>query len=181
MGSNQTIDADVRIVCATNKNLQEMVDAGAFRLDLFYRINVFPIQMPALRKRRGDIVALADHFVSIHAQRIGKDVQRISTPAINAMLAYHWPGNIRELENCVEHGVLLANDGVIQQHHLPPSLQMPLSEAEQQPLSLEARTAALERDLISDALKQSDGNIAAASRLLGTTPRITRYKAKSLG
>ena len=97
------------------------------------------------------------------------------------MLAYHWPGNIRELENCMEHAVLLASDDVIQQHHLPPSLQMPMANAAIKPLSLVDRVAALERDLISDALKQTDGNFTAAARLLGTTARITRYKAKSLG
>ncbi|TVR43576.1 MAG: GAF domain-containing protein [Planctomycetota bacterium] len=181
VGSNQTITADVRIVCATNRNLQAMVESGLFRLDLFYRINVFPLHLPPLRDRRADIVALADHFADIYGKRLGKNIQRISTPAINAMLSYHWPGNIRELENSLEHAVVLAEEGVIHQHHLPPSLQMPPEEAELHPLSLESRVAALERDLISDALKRCDGNISAAARLLDTTPRIARYKAKQLG
>lgn len=181
VGSNVTIDADVRIVCATNRDLQAMVDEGSFRLDLYYRINVFPLHLPSLRERRADIVALADHFSQVYGQRLNKPIKRISTPAINAMLSYHWPGNIRELENCLEHAAVLTEDGVIHQHHLPPSLQMPADEAEVQPLSLESRVAALERDLISDALKRSEGNITAAARLLGTTPRITRYKARQLG
>ncbi|TVR11338.1 MAG: GAF domain-containing protein [Planctomycetota bacterium] len=181
VGSSHTLQTDARIICATNRDLQAMVDAGTFRLDLYYRINVFPVHLPPLRERVSDIIPLAEYFIKKFASRVGKQITRLSTPAINAMLAYHWPGNVRELENCIEHAVVLTSDEVIHQYHLPPSLQMPEAEAQSQPLSLEARVAALERDLISDALKREDGNIAAAARLLGTTPRITRYKARSLG
>ncbi len=125
VGSNKTQKADVRIIAATNQDLEARVEAGSFRQDLYYRINVFPIFLPPLRERRDDILLLADHFVSKYAAKMKKEVRRISTPAINMMFAYHWPGNVRELENCIEYGVLLASDGVIHSHNLPPTLQMP--------------------------------------------------------
>ncbi len=96
----------MRIVAATNRELENAVEAGLFRQDLYYRINVFPIVLPPLRERKDDILLLADHFVAKYAQRLSKDVRRISTQAINMMAAYHWPGNVRELENCVEYAVL---------------------------------------------------------------------------
>ena len=125
VGSNRTTRADVRVIAATNKDLEEAVKQGTFRQDLYYRINVFPIFLPPLRDRRSDILLLADHFVARYAAKLGKEVRRISTPAINMMLAYHWPGNVRELENCIEYAMLLSNDGAIHGHHLPPTLQMP--------------------------------------------------------
>jgi len=125
VGSNATQKGDVRILAATNRDLEQAVQAGTFRQDLYYRINVFPILLPPLRERRDDILPLANFFVDKYARRMGKQVRRISTPAINLMMAYHWPGNVRELENCIEHGVLLSQDGVISGHHLPPTLQMP--------------------------------------------------------
>ena len=125
VGSNVTQKADVRILAATNRDLEQAVEAGTFRQDLYYRINVFPILLPPLRERRDDILLLANFFVDKYARRMGKQVRRISTPAINMMMAYHWPGNVRELENCIEHAVLLSQDGVISGHHLPPTLQMP--------------------------------------------------------
>ena len=102
-----------------------LVEAGLFRQDLYYRINVFPIVLPPFRDRKDDILLLADHFAARYAQRLGKDVRRISTQAINMMAAYHWPGNVRELENCIEYAVLLSRDNVIHGHNLPPTLQMP--------------------------------------------------------
>ena len=125
VGSNKTIPANVRIICATNRDLQEDTQNGKFRLDLYYRINVFPIYLPALRKRQNDILLLANHFVEKYAKLMNKEVQRISTTAISMLLAYHWPGNVRELENCVEHAVLLSNDSVIHGYNLPPTLQIP--------------------------------------------------------
>ena len=110
VGSNQTLKANVRIIAATNQDLEARSSEGQFRQDLYYRINVFPIMLPPLRERKDDILLLADHFVAKYAKKMGKDVRRISTPAINMMLAYHWPGNVRELENCIEYAVLLSND-----------------------------------------------------------------------
>ena len=181
VGSNKTFSADVRIIAATNRNLEEAVEQGTFRQDLYYRINVVPIFLPPLRERRDDILLLADGFVAKYSKRMGKKVSRISTPAINMMFAYHWPGNVRELENCIEHAVLLSTDGVIHGHNLPPTLQMPEASSSPDAGSMPARVALLEKDMIVDALKATRGNTAAASRQLGVTARMLRYKVKKLG
>jgi Nif-specific regulatory protein len=181
VGSNKTVKADTRIIAATNQNVEERVGAGEFRHDLYYRINVFPIFLPPLRERKDDILLLADHFVDRYSKKMCKEIRRISTPAINMMFAYHWPGNVRELENCIEYAVLLSNDGVIHGHNLPPTLQLPEpSEASDAGL-LKTRVRVLEKDMIIDALKSSTGNVAAAARQLGITPRMVRYKLKTLG
>lgn len=180
VGSNKTTRADVRVIAATNRDLEAAVQQNVFRNDLYYRVNVFPIFIPPLRERRDDVLLLADHFVAKYARKSGKGVKRISTPAINMMLAYHWPGNVRELENCIEYAVLLSDDGVIHGHHLPPTLQLPDAAEVVQAGSLTARVALLERDMIMDALKATSGNIAAAARQLGITARMARYKIKRL-
>ncbi|MEI7837086.1 MAG: helix-turn-helix domain-containing protein, partial [Planctomycetota bacterium] len=122
----------------------------------------------------------ADFFVERYARQMNKDVRRISTPAINMMFAYHWPGNVRELENCIERAVLLSTDGVIHGHHLPPTLQTSDASGTAGEGSYEDRVALFERDIIVDALKRSDGNMAASARDLKTTPRILRYKIAQL-
>ncbi len=181
VGANQTIHADVRIIAATNKDLEQAVADGKFRSDLYYRINVFPIRLPALRERKSDILQLANHFTDRFAEKMGKTIRRISTPAINMMMTYHWPGNVRELENCIEHAVLLAGDGVIHGRNLPPTLQTPDAGDAPPPGQLKARIRILERDMIMDALKRSGGNVSAAARELGITPRMVRYKLDKLG
>jgi len=181
VGSNRTVKADVRIIAATNQDLEARCTTGQFRQDLYYRINVFPIALPPLRDRRDDILLLADHFVAKYAAKMGKEVRRISTPAINMMFAYHWPGNVRELENCIEYAVLLSSDGVIHGHNLPPTLQMPDSPGTIDKGSFETRMEMLERDLISDAMKACQGNVAQVAEQLGITPRMVRYKLKRLG
>jgi Nif-specific regulatory protein len=181
VGANKTCKADVRVIAATNKDLEARVEEGLFRQDLYYRVNVFPIYLPPLRERRDDILMLADHFVKKYAEKMGKPVVRVSTQAINMMFAYHWPGNVRELENCIEYAVLLSTEGVIHGHNLPPTLQMPGIEETSQAGTLAMRLAVLERDMISDALKATGGNFNAAARQLGTTARIVRYRVKKLG
>lgn len=181
VGSNKTQKVDVRIIAATNRDLEAAVEKGTFRQDLYYRINVVPIFLPPLRDRKPDILLLADHFVEKYSRKMGKTVRRISTPAINMMFAYHWPGNVRELENCIEHSVLLSTDGVIHGHNLPPTLQMPETPGTSPVGSLTARVALLEKDMIVDALKSTKGNIAAAARQLDITSRMVRYKVKKLG
>ncbi len=172
VGGNQTIKVDIRILAATNRNLEEMVAEGKFREDLYYRLNVFPITIPPLRERGNDIVALADYFVSRFSQEMGIEVKRISTPALNMLTCYHWPGNVRELENVIERAVILAEDGVIHGYNLPPSLQTPIAEEIACVGGLEARLNAIEYEMIVEALKLHHGNTTEAAEQLGLTRRI---------
>jgi Nif-specific regulatory protein len=181
VGSNKTLNADIRVIAATNRELETNVDAGSFRQDLYYRINIFPIFLPPLRERKDDILLLADHFVANYARKMGKEIRRISTPAINMMFAYHWPGNVRELENCIEYAILLSSDGVIHGHNLPPTLQMPEVSDVDTAGSLKLCVNLLEKDMITDALKSAHGIVSTAARQLGITPRMVRYKMKNLG
>ncbi len=181
VGGHRTIQTDVRIVAATNKNLEEAVDEETFRGDLYYRLNVFPIYMPPLRERKTDISLLADHFLEKYAKENSKDIKRFSTPAINMLMDYHWPGNVRELENCIERAVLLCSEGVIHSYHLPPTLQTGSASDTLPNLSLEGAVERLEREMIIDALKNTRGNITQAAELLQTTVRKFSYKAKRYG
>ena len=172
IGGNETIKADVRVVAATNRNLEELMEKGEFRQDLYYRLNVFPIYIPPLKHRKTDILLLADRFVEKYSKMNNKKVKRISTPAIDMLMSYHWPGNVRELENCIERAVLLANDEAIQSYHLPPTLQT--SEASGKTIAGDLKTTLdnVEYELIIDALKSSKGNMAKAARMLGVTERL---------
>jgi Nif-specific regulatory protein len=176
VGGTETIKVNVRLVAATNKDLEKAIAAGQFREDLFYRLNVFTIFLPPLRERKPDIMLLAEHFLEKYEREHGKRVRRISTPAIDMMNSYHWPGNIRELENVIERAVLVCDSNVIHGHHLPPSLQTAEITGTITQTSLKASVEAFERDLIQDALKTSRGNKAKAAKLLDTTERIIGYK-----
>ena len=178
VGEDEPRQVDVRVIAATHRDLEQLMGQGRFRDDLFYRLNVFPIYVPPLRERRSDVVVLADHFIERHAEGLDKPVTRISTPAIDLMTAYHWPGNVRELENCIERAVLLARDGVIRDHHLPPSLQTGASSGTTRTGSLEAMMMAHEREILIEAMKDASGNMSAAARALETTPRILAYRLK---
>ncbi len=183
LGSAKTISVNVRIIAATNRNLEEDVTAGRFRADLYYRLNVFPIYIPPLRERGNDIILLADHFVLKYSKEQGKTVKRISTSALDALLAYHWPGNVRELENCIERAVILAQGDAIASSNLPPSLQLKARTegARRETDKLGALVEAQERALIVDTLKETQGNQSQAAKLLGTTKRIMQYKIHKLG
>ncbi|MDR3393745.1 MAG: sigma 54-interacting transcriptional regulator [Parasulfuritortus sp.] len=172
VGGNATIKVSLRILAATNRNLQEMVEKGSFREDLYYRLNVFPITIPPLRDRGSDIVTLADYFVSHFSAEMGLTACRISTPALNMLTAYHWPGNVRELENVIERAMLLSEDGVIHGHNLPPSMQPPASAGDAATGGLDARLETIEYEMIVGAMKQHRGNITAAAEQLGLTRRI---------
>ena len=172
VGGNLPIKVDLRILAATNRDLQAMVAAGSFREDLYYRLNVFPLTIPPLRERGNDIIALADHFVAKFSAQMGIEVKRISTPAINMLSCYHWPGNVRELENVIERAVILAEDGVIHGYNLPPSLQTPIAEEVAYAGGLEARLKAVEYEMIVEALKLHHGNTTEAATELGLTRRI---------
>ncbi|MDR0689262.1 MAG: sigma 54-interacting transcriptional regulator [Spirochaetaceae bacterium] len=171
VGGISTIKVDVRLIAATNRNLEEAVAAGQFREDLYYRLNVFPLHIPPLRERKSDIVLLADHFAEKYAEKNGKLIKRISTPAIDLLTSYSWPGNVRELENCIERAVILSTDMVIHSYNLPPSLQSAVSTHTEPTTTLEAALSRLEKELIVEALKISGGTMAAAARQLGITER----------
>ena len=181
VGGHKTIKSDVRIIAATNKNLEQGVESGAFREDLYYRLNVFPIFLPPLRERKTDILLLADHFLEKYARENKKDIRRLSTPAINMLADYHWPGNVRELENSIERAVLLCSDGVIHSYHLPPTLQTGMVSNTLPSLSLDGAVENLEREMLIDALKNTHGNIRRAAAMLNTTIRKFAYKAGKYG
>ncbi|GHT73900.1 sigma-54-dependent Fis family transcriptional regulator [Spirochaetia bacterium] len=171
VGGTATIKVDVRLIAATNRDLEKEVKAGRFREDLYYRLNVFPLHIPPLRERKGDIVLLADHFAEKYAEKNDKLIKRISTPAIDLLTSYSWPGNVRELENAIERAVILSKDQVIHSYDLPPSLQSASSTNTEPTSTLEAALSRMEKELIVEALKLSDGNMSAAARRLGITER----------
>ena len=181
LGGTETIKINVRLIVATNKDLEDAISKGLFREDLYYRLNVFTIFMPALRERKPDILLLAEHFVDKFEREHGKHIKRISTPAIDMLTTYHWPGNVRELENVIERAVLVCESNVIHGHHLPPSLQTAEGSDTVTRLSLTSAMDAYERDLIQDALKTARGNRAKAAKLLDSTERIIGYKVKKYG
>jgi Nif-specific regulatory protein len=181
VGGTKTIKTDVRVIAATNRDLEEMIGQGQFRQDLYYRLNVFPIHIPPLRERKSDILLLADHFVEKYSSVGHKNVRRISTPAIDMLMSYHWPGNVRELENCIERAVLLSSDGVIHGHHLPPSLQTAEASLTKPSGTLPAAMDSLEREMLLEALKSSRGNQAKAARTLGISERLMGLRVKKHG
>jgi Nif-specific regulatory protein len=181
LGGTETIKVNVRLIVATNKDLEEAIRESEFREDLYYRLNVFTIFMPALRERKPDILLLAEHFVEKFEREHSKHIKRISTPAIDMLTSYHWPGNVRELENVIERAVLVCESNVIHGHHLPPSLQTAEGSDTVTRLSLTSAIEAYERDLIQDALKTARGNRAKAAKLLDSTERIIGYKVKKYG
>jgi Nif-specific regulatory protein len=181
VGGMETIKTDVRLIAATNRALEQLIEKEVFRQDLYYRLNVFPIHIPPLRERRTDILLLADYFAEKYSRLSHKDVRRISTPTIDMLMAYHWPGNVRELENCVERAVLLSDDGVIHGHHLPPSLQTAETSGTVPSGTLKATLQRVERELLLDALKSSRGNMAAAAAALGITERIMGLRVRAYG
>jgi len=177
LGSSKVVNVNVRVIAATNRNLNEDIISGRFRTDLYYRLNVFPIYVPPLRERGSDIIMLADHFVLKYTKELGKPVKRISTTVLDIFLSYSWPGNVRELENCIERAVLVATGDVIEIIHLPPSLQVKLKEDDRKEQGrFSSIIESQERALIIDALKETRGNQSQAAKLLGTTKRIIQYK-----
>ncbi|MDM8518235.1 sigma 54-interacting transcriptional regulator [Desulfobacterales bacterium HSG16] len=178
VGGNKTIKTDVRVVAATNKNLEQAVEDETFRGDLYYRLNVFPIYLPPLRERKTDILLLSDFFLEKYAEENQKDIKRFSTPAIDMLMLYHWPGNVRELENCIERAILLCEEGAIHTYHLPPTLQTGRESGTLMTFSLDEAIENLEKEMIIDALKNTFGNVTEAAKALKTTVRKFGYKAK---
>ena len=179
VGGTEPIKVDVRVITATNRNLEEMIEQGRFRLDLYYRINVFPVYIPPLRERRSDILELSDHFLEKFSLENRKRVARISTPAIDMLMAYHWPGNVRELENVIERAVLLSQDGVVHGFHLPPTLQTGDASGTAPRQTLQQTLDSVEKEMIVEALKAHRGIMAKAARQLGLTERMMGLRVKA--
>ena len=173
VGGSRSIDLDVRIVAATNDNLRQRVAEGTFREDLFYRLNVIPVEVPPLRERKDDIPQLTKYFVKLYEDRMGLDATGVSPEAMKVLSDYHWPGNIRELRNAVEYAMVVGGcNGSIQREDLPAlrkrenSSTTPDVQLGPQGLSLRSLVSNLERDLILQSLQLADGNRARAAELL---------------
>ena len=178
VGGSKTIKVDVRVIAATNRNLEERIRDGQFREDLFYRLNIFPITVPPLRERKTDILLLADYFVEKYNKSNHKGVRRISTTSIDMLMRYHWPGNVRELQNCIERAVILSEDNVIHGYHLPPTLQTAESSGTPYTGSLQQKLDAIEQEMIIEALKRTQGNMSRAALQLGLSDRIMGLRIK---
>ena len=178
VGSNVPRKCDVRVIAATSRNLEAMMETGKFRQDLYYRLNVFPVYIPPLRERKADMLQLADYFLEKYAVRAGKSIRRISTAAIDMLMAYHWPGNVRELENCMERAVLLCSGDSLEAHHLPPTLQMPGRDGKPPGGTLASALRGLEHEMLCAELKRTGGNMAEVARTLGITERIMGLRVK---
>jgi DNA-binding NtrC family response regulator len=180
VGSNKTLTADVRLVAATNKRLEELIQAGTFREDLFFRLRVVELWLPPLRERTGDVPLLASRFVQEFARENGKDIRDFTPDAMEALLRHSWPGNVRELRTAMEHAVVLARGDRITLRDLPASVRQAGSEAPTGRGPMPARGAITvkeaERELIIRALKESDGNRTMAARKLGMSRRTMHRK-----
>lgn len=174
LGGNEVIKTDVRIIAATNRDLEKEMAEGRFRMDLYYRLNVFPLYLPALRERREDIPLLVQHFIAHFSQKIGKATMQIADSFMDELIRHQWPGNIRELENTVERAVLLAQDGVLRQ------VPMPSAPGASKPASMEDN----ERNHIIAVLKKCNGKIFGkngAAELLGLKVSTLNSRIKKLG
>ncbi|KUL33292.1 sigma 54-interacting transcriptional regulator [Chlorobium limicola] len=178
VGGSKTIKVDVRVIAATNRNLENLIREGQFREDLFYRLNIFPLTVPPLRERKTDILLLADYFVEKYNRVNQKGIRRISTTSIDMLMRYHWPGNVRELENCMERAVILSEDNVIHGYHLPPSLQTAESSGTPYTGSLQQKLDSIENEMIIEALKRTKGNMSRAAIQLGLSDRIMGLRVK---
>jgi transcriptional regulator with GAF, ATPase, and Fis domain len=175
VGDTRTQSANIRLVCATNRDLRAMVAEGAFRDDLFYRINIFPIRVPALRERREDIPALAHHFLKECSAEIGKPVTRFSDDAMALLTSYDWPGNVRELENAVHRAVILASDEVVRKAHLadlgaPSTAAAPRTGEELKRIKKAAREKSveeIEKAFVLEALKRNAWNVTRSAEETG--------------
>jgi formate hydrogenlyase transcriptional activator len=175
LGSNRTVQTNVRILAATHRNLSRMVAEGSFRADLFYRLSIFPIALPALRDRRGDLPLLIRHFVDEYANRLNKQINTIPQAAMDAMQRYSWPGNIRELQNFIARAVILTSG---------PTLDAPLAQLQcvSQELTPEPTTLEdVERSHIVRILEETKGRLAPAAELLGAPRTTLFYMVRRLG
>jgi formate hydrogenlyase transcriptional activator len=176
LGGSETVRVDVRIVAATNRDLAEDARTGRFRSDLFYRLNVFPIHLPPLRERAEDIPPLTSHFVAKHGERLGRPVSRIDRRAMSLLASYHWPGNVREMENVIERAVILSRNGVLrlERDSLPGAAAAG---------NVNERLQTQEREAIESALRASRGRVSGpngAAKALGLAPSTLEFRIKRL-
>ncbi len=190
LGSNVELRSDVRFIAATSRNLEDLMARKLFREDLYYRLNIFSIQVPDLAERRGDILLLARHFTRKFNIKYRKDVKKMSPEVTAVFIDYKWPGNVRELENCVERAVLTATDETIRVANLPPGMRpagyIAGASADDMAVNATGKTlaemvAGYERSVISAAAERHHGNLSAAARALGISPRMMYYKMARLG
>ncbi len=188
VGGTEDIEVDIRTLAATNKELAQLIKTGAFREDLYYRLNVISIEMPPLRDRREDIPLLATNFLGLFAARAGRNAMRLAPEAMEILTAYAWPGNVRELENTMERAVALAVTDEVKPENLPPNLMQPVAhtpsqtwEVPREGLNLEQVIADIEQALLKDALMKADGVQTRAAQLLGINFRSFRYRARKYG
>jgi nitrogen regulation protein NR(I) len=197
VGGIKTIRVDVRLVAATNRDLKKLIVGGTFREDLYYRLNVVPIRLPALRERTSDIPPLVQHFLVKFNERLKKKVEGLDPETMDTLVAYPWPGNIRELENVIERAVLFCDTGNLHPSDLPPEIRgipamanVPLPEADLQAAlagegglkeHVKVAMSRLERELVSRALQQTGGNVTHAARLLKISRKGLQLKMKELG
>jgi len=183
LGAEKPIPVDIRIISATNLDLKKEVEDGKFREDLYYRLNVIPIHVPALRERKEDIPLLADHFIKKYSSALGKTISGFSQEAIKTLVAYNWPGNIRELENLVERLVVLGKGSVINREDLPREVSNNRSSAtgtQIQYKSLKEATLAFEKDFIDNIIAKTGGNKVQAAKLLGVHRNTLSQREKRL-
>ena len=176
VGGSQTIQVDVRVIAATNRDLAEDVKTGRFREDLYYRLNVVSIEMPALRERKSDIPALAKFFVDRYAQQNGKAIEGLASPTLELIAAYDWPGNVRELENAVERAVVMCGGPTIEPKHLPASIRPSPRGADGAPVIPGASMAEIERHAILTTLEATGGSTSKAAEILGISVRTIQYR-----
>jgi len=187
VGGIRTIKVDVRLVTATNRDLLQDISAGSFREDLYYRLNVVPIHIPPLRERREDIPLLLEHFLAKFNDRLKKQIDSVSAEAIARMVSYHWPGNIRELENMMERTMLFCDRPEIGVSDLPPEIGGLPAAAAVSPAgaslkeAVRAETERVERELIQKALDETGGNVTQAARKLKISRKSLQTKMKELG
>ena len=181
LGGIETIRSNVRLIAASSLDLEDAIADGTFSEDLFDRMQAFTIFLPPLRERKSDILLLADHFLEKYSAQHDKAILRISTPAIDMLTAYHFPGNVRELENTIERAVVACDANVIHGRHLPPTLQTAEGSGTETRVTLASTVEAFEKDLIQDALKSTRGNITRAAKMLHSTERILGYKINKYG
>ena len=179
VGTNKSIPIDVRIITATNKNLEKLIEQGLFREDLFFRINVFPLTCPPLRRRKDDITLIIQHFITLQAEKTGKNILGFTPKAMRLMVAYRWPGNIRELRNSVEYAFVLARGKSIGIEHLPEKITS-FNPMEAKPIKIAEHNGVVkvglsEKERLINALQQADGNQTKAADILGVS-RITVWK-----